>query len=92
MADTVEVVIRIPKELYEALLNGYEEPYSRQFSDSVRNGTVLPKGHWINHKDEHQCSNCKEFVFREPECWSEEEFDFCPHCRAKMVAESEDKE
>ena len=44
MAD-IELVIKIPEELHKALLNGYEEPYSRAFSDAVRNSTPLPKGH-----------------------------------------------
>ena len=75
MADTVEVVIKIPKELYEALLNGYEEPYSRQFSDSVRNGTVLPKvledikAEIIEHHEigcDMDCKNCEMIACIEP--------------------------
>lgn len=41
MSDTVKLIIEIPKELHEALINGYEEPYSRMFSDVVKNGTPL---------------------------------------------------
>ena len=41
MSDTVKLIIEIPKELHEALLNGYEEPYSRMFSDVVKNGIPL---------------------------------------------------
>ena len=38
----MQIVIEIDEELYTALMNGYEEPYSRQFSDCVHSGTVLP--------------------------------------------------
>ena len=41
MSETVKLIIEIPKELHEALLNGYEEPYSRMFSDVVKNGIPL---------------------------------------------------
>lgn len=41
----MQIVIDIPEALYEALLSEYEEPYSRMFSDVVKNGTPLPKGH-----------------------------------------------
>ena len=41
----MQIVIEIDEELYTALMNGYEEPYSRQFSDCVRSGTVLPDNH-----------------------------------------------
>lgn len=41
MSDNVKIIIEIPKELHEALLNGYEEPYSRMFSDVVKNGIPL---------------------------------------------------
>ena len=41
MSDNIKLVIEIPKELYEALLNGYEEPYSRMFSNVVKNGIPL---------------------------------------------------
>lgn len=46
MAD-VKLVIKVPEEVYIALLNGYEEPYSQMFSDVVKNGIPLPKGHNI---------------------------------------------
>ena len=37
----MKIVIDIPEALYEALSSGYEEPYSRMFSDVVKNGTPL---------------------------------------------------
>ena len=41
MSETVKLIIEIPKELHEALLNGYEEPYSKMLSDVVKNGIPL---------------------------------------------------
>lgn len=43
----------------------------------------LPKrGHWINYKDEHQCSVCRNVVCEE---WhDDEQYDYCPYCGAKM--------
>ena len=41
MSDNIKLIIEMPKELYEALLNGYEEPYSRMLSDTVKNGIPL---------------------------------------------------
>lgn len=37
----MKVIVDISEELYKSLLNGYEEPYSRQFSDCIRNSTPL---------------------------------------------------
>lgn len=42
--ETVEVVIRIPKEYYKAIM---EIPVNQSTADMliIKNGTVLPKGH-----------------------------------------------
>lgn len=39
---------------------------------------------WINHKDEHQCSACKEFTVVDAYVWIQLRYDFCPYCGAKM--------
>lgn len=41
-------------------------------------------GHWIDHKDEHQCSVCKEFTVVDAYVWIQLRYDFCPYCGAKM--------
>lgn len=46
-------------------------------------------GHWINYKDEHQCSQCKEIVIVEKDVWEEDPYDCCPRCGAKMESEGE---
>lgn len=45
--ETVEVVIRIPKEVYdETLENGFLQPiYGGVVAKCIEQGTVLPKGH-----------------------------------------------
>ena len=42
--ETVEVVIRIPKELYINVLNSWEKVHPK-LHKALKNGTVLPKGH-----------------------------------------------
>ena len=49
--ETVEVLVRIPKDMYEGIecRNGeLETEYvCDELMKAVDNGTVLPKGHWI---------------------------------------------
>lgn len=47
----------------------------------------LKTGHWINHKDEHQCSRCHETVIADPNVWEEYSYDYCPNCGVKMESE-----
>ena len=44
-------------------------------------------GRWIDHKDEHQCSVCKETTIVDFYVWKNIQFDFCPYCGAKMDGE-----
>lgn len=44
-------------------------------------------GHWINYKDEHQCSQCRETVIADMDVWEEYPYDFCPNCGADMRGE-----
>jgi hypothetical protein len=41
-------------------------------------------GRWIDYKDDHQCSACKEHVFLDTYVWKAIPFKFCPNCGAKM--------
>lgn len=47
-------------------------------------------GQWIDHKDEHQCSVCKEFTFVDSYVWVQLRYDFCPNCGAKMDGDRRD--
>ena len=82
MADTVEVVIKIPKDYYEVFqhLSDKSCPLDTLL---IKHGTVLPKGHWkLNEVDGHcHCSMCGILGV---DYW-----DYCPNCGAKMVADSE---
>lgn len=39
---------------------------------------------WIDYKDEHQCSACKETTIVDFYVWKYVQFDYCPNCGAKM--------
>lgn len=41
-------------------------------------------GRWIDQKDEHQCSACKEFTVVDTYAWMQLQYDFCPYCGARM--------
>lgn len=45
-------------------------------------------GRWIDHKDEHQCSECKEITIVDFYVWKNVQFDYCPYCGAKMDGEA----
>lgn len=47
-------------------------------------------GRWIDYKDEHQCSVCKETTIVDFYVWRAIQFDFCPYCGAKMDGERRD--
>ena len=42
---------------------------------------------WIDHKDDHQCSVCKEHTIIDAYAWKAIQFEFCPWCGAKMDGE-----
>ena len=47
------------------------------------------RGEWINYKDEHQCSVCREYVYGNWEEWYDDIYDFCPNCGCQMNGEKE---
>ena len=49
-------------------------------------------GHWINHKDEHQCSMCKEVIIVNYYTWDDNEYKYCPNCGRRMVEPRESEE
>lgn len=48
------------------------------------NAALVRHGHWIDWKDEHQCSECRETTIVDYYVWSVEKFNFCPYCGANM--------
>ena len=96
MAD-IELVIKIPEEMYDWLYNGFlDEDDAERLWQVVKNVTPLTKGvcniknaEWLEHHYQTRfyvkCSNCKTL--------HDEESNYCPYCGAKMVKswENEDK-
>ena len=41
-------------------------------------------GHWIDYKDEHQCSQCRDFTIVDYYVWKNDKYGYCPHCGARM--------
>ena len=82
----MKLVIEIDDDMYKRVCDC--EAYVLNDADdillenAIANGTPLPKGHWINYKDEHRCSECNEVITGD---WYEEYwYDFCPNCGADM--------
>lgn len=45
---------------------------------------------WIDYKDEHQCSACKEITGVDAYVWKHLRYDFCPYCGAKMDGDTDE--
>ena len=78
MAD-IELVIKIPENLYKATKNGLDANEIWDLRVAVTNGTPLPKGHWITtrtfmHDGEYYCDKCK------CDSTNNEKWDYCPNC------------
>ena len=94
----MQIVIDIPNNQYKKLVNPYQhnEMISTRLKEIVRNGTPLPKGHWVGIEydgyadgnpvyDTWECSECG---------WEHNGEDdtltcYCPNCGAKMEEENE---
>ena len=58
--------------------------YSTAYKSGYEKGKAdRPQGEWIDYKDEHTCSVCKEVVI-DDWYYEYEWYDFCPHCGASM--------
>ena len=90
--ETVELVIKIPKEDYEYVKEVVQkEKYVvSKFYYNIANGTPLPKGHWVGTDydgyadgnpvyDAYECSECGAEFYGE-----DFDFDYCPRCGAKI--------
>ena len=65
------------------------ERYIREHMAKVSAVDAVPVVHarWIDYKDDHQCSACKEHTIVDVYTWEAIQFEFCPYCGAKMDGE-----
>ena len=83
----MKLVIEIPNSLYANLSKiEYGTNASKRLLDCIKNGTPLPKGHWIEVDNGYICSECD--IIRAKGTTGK--YKYCPNCGARM--ESEDKE
>ena len=100
MAD-VELVVKISEDLYKATVNGLDANEIWDLRFAVKNGTPLPKGHWLSQREHCRrynlipsglgsyfwCSECNHAVdVRE---WHRNHYNYCPTCGARMVEPQE---
>ena len=77
----MKLVIEIPDNEYHQICE--LRLHNRTFYDAaIRNGTPLPKGHWIEHEIEDtlrwlECSNCHCETYNV-------KHNYCPNCGADM--------
>ena len=83
----MKIVIDIPEEQYRALKCAYIDSNKISLLDfvmAIRNGTPLPKGHWIHRTQEGGCfwEECSV-------CHTERAFPtkYCPDCGTYMYAD-----
>lgn len=69
---STDVVYHMEKQLYEV---------------PTIDAVPVVHGYWINWKDEHQCSVCKNTVIMDDYLWMDDEYEFCPNCGARMDGE-----
>lgn len=78
----MKIVIDIPddfKDYIEDVLMGVGDA-SGILVDAVMNSTPLPKGHWIEHENCYECSNCGIIRAKGKTGL----YNYCPNCGAEM--------
>ena len=78
----MEIVVEIPDNEYHQICE--LRLHNRTFyDDAIRNGTPLPKGHWIDHQEGEwiyvKCSECGTV--------HDTQTNYCPNCGADMRGE-----
>ena len=77
----MKIVIDINEETYEYWK---EHKYEYVLAEAIANGTPLPKGKWIQAKDEDGIEIYREILCSRCNKASVERFPFCPNCGAQM--------
>jgi len=84
----MQIVIDIPEENYKNIKKGFG--FRSRVFDAIKNGTPLPKGHWIYDDviNNWKCSECNEtpktLGYVGDDKFMNEHFKFCNHCGANM--------
>lgn len=100
----MKVLIDIDDKTYETIKNAeplkWDCPIESAYK-AIKNGTPLPKGHWIDNNESeidarygrhiYKCSECDrladKFVCGTEDWWDSEKPNYCPNCGAKMESE-----
>ena len=88
----MKIVIDISEETYKATCNeSMLPPNVENVISGIKNGTPLPKGHWIDKGKtdgyiKWYCSNCNMLVRNSQKPW----YNYCPSCSADMKEEEKD--
>ena len=81
--DAADAIEELQAEVKDAFNRGYNAGYTAGIGYmSFKREKELKRGEWINYKDEHQCSVCRNVVC--DEWYDDEQYDYCPYCGAKM--------
>ena len=101
MAD-IELVIKIPEKAYESCKKEFknlgENELIGEYEYAIANGTLLPKGHWVEHNTPnstyYDCSLCGCVApcteFADGFLWKLS--NFCPDCGADMRADKSEED
>ena len=77
----MQIVIDIPDVIYEHATRGFLETLDfRDIRIAIMKGTPLPKGHWIEHENCYECSNCGIIRAKGKTGL----YNYCPNCGAEM--------
>lgn len=78
----MKLIIEIPKFVYDMIkaTNKVIHADSEIVGEAILNGTPLPKGHWIEHENCYECSNCGIIRAKGKTGL----YNYCPNCGAEM--------
>lgn len=80
-----DVIYRLEKVIQTGATDkdGMHPISAERVLEELKSITDRPQGEWLNYKDEHTCSICKEVVI-DDWYYEYEWYDFCPHCGTRM--------
>lgn len=92
----------IEREAVLELLRYWADGYSHievEAAWAIRGITAIPtadvkpvvRGEWIDYKDEHQCSICRDVFVIDYLVWEHERYDFCPNCGSFNGGDGDDQ-